>query len=62
MTLGFLRFVTNECVMDRDGDIGRGDEEDTSVEESAWDNGICGWEDCFGTGEGEREHPRHAFS
>ena len=35
MTLGFLRFVTNECVMDSDGDVGRGDEEDTSVEESA---------------------------
>ena len=38
--------------------VKRGDEGDTPVKESVWDNGIYGWEDCSGTGEGEREREK----
>ena len=62
MILELSCVVTTESVMDPDGDVGRGDEEDTSDEESVWDNGISSWEDCGVTGKGEWEHPKYAFS
>ena len=43
MTLQLCCVVTIECVMDPDIDVERGDEGDTSVEKSPWDNDICGW-------------------
>lgn len=58
MTLELCCVVTTVGLMDPDIDVERGNEGDASVEESAWDNGISGWEECGGTGEGERERDR----